>query len=439
MPENLESECNMIESGNFASESSNNSGMSRDQNLIEQARQMATPSGDSQPDDDKPKHGSNMTRRAFAIGGGVLALGAIGAGAWWLFLRPQDNATSEPAADSASSATKETQVAKKETIDARGEKLVAGKDIATGPWFAQGFLPSAKPWLEITREKDTFSLDKPTDKDAMDWWANQVTIFELAEGDQLCANATITPLTPNPNLATSLGNLPDLRSGLYVVGIDLAEGEYDITPHEVIDDIDTKTGAAMEGDLTWQGRISGAISLAALAQGMDIPAIESTYRGVIVSNHDTLLEAFGPIYGATLPFSCEALTGTPNPAKATTKNEEASTNQTTTDPQQNPNQNQTQPAAGSDSPAKTAYANMTKQQQNTLDALIKILKDKNAFIPASQKTVKLKANDFVMPIMVDLSLQRSTSKGSQNDSSTDEKPELTNSTLSDKTDSSVFS
>jgi hypothetical protein len=82
---------------------------------------------------------------------------------------------------------------------------------------------------------------------------------------------------------------------------------------------------------------------------------------------------------------------------------------------------------------------MTKQQQNTLDALIKILKDKNAFIPASQKTVKLKANDFVMPIMVDLSLQRSTSKGSQNDSSTDEKPELTNSTLSDKTDSSVFS
>jgi hypothetical protein len=41
--------------------------------------------------------------------------------------------------------------------------------------------------------------------------------------------------------------------------------------------------------------------------------------------------------------------------------------------------------------------------------------------------------------MVDLSLQRSTSKGSQNDSSTDEKPELTNSTLSDKTDSSVFS
>lgn len=495
----------MIENGNFASGSSSNSDLSRDQNLIEQARQMATPSNDSQPADPQPpkKGGGNLTRRAFAIGGGLVALGAIGAGAWWMFLRPDEGATQADPSNAEGQETETQTVAKSEKIDMRGETLVVGKDIQAGGWYAEGFLPTAKPWLEIKGSRNTYSLEKPTDPDAIDWWANQVIIMSLQDGDEVCANATISPVKVNSRLATSLGQIPDLRSGFYITGVDLEPGDYDITPHEVIDDIDAKTNVAMEGDLTWSGRVCGAVSLAALAQNMDMEAIQNKYTGIIVKKREEVEQLFGPLFAANMPFSCEALTGTANPSKTETdENETKTTDENKTENkdaangeqpaanngEQPPANNSEQPAANgenkpaetpadpnapatetqpteenktaenttatndpaaaakpidqetTDSPAKKAYTLMSTQQQETLDKIIDALNSNRGFINASQKVITLEADDLVLPIMVDLSLQRKA--GSNNsDQQQDENsgaPELTNSTMTDNEDASVF-
>ena len=100
-----------------------------------------------------------------------------------------------------------------------------------------------------------------------------------------------------------------------------------------------------------------------------------------------------------------------------------------------------------ESPAKKAYTLMSKQQQQTLDNLITLLKTDGKFVSAKEKTVTLKANDFVLPIMVDMSLHRqnqSSNNSSDNSNSngqttSDATPELTNSTMTNGADASVFS
>lgn len=445
----------MIENGNFASSQSNNS-MNRDQEMIERARQMATPSN-PQPEDDnnmEPKRG--ISRRALLIGAGVLGLGGIGAA--FVFvpkLLQQGAAPNEETSSNASSETSESSAtenaatsAKGDKFDAHGETLVVGQDMSYGYWYVEQFAPSARTWLSVEHQGETYDLEKPKDQAAQDWWANQILIVPLNEGDKVIANATFTRFNGNNTPAASLAPISELRSGMYLVGADLAEGEYTMTMHEAADDIDLNNGTAMEGDLSWPGRVAGSIGLISAVQNFDAPTMQSTYAGVIVLSKEEAIQTFGPLMGANLPFSCEALTGytkpgqpvsgltgpaIPNPNDPTAQTSEATSEQAQTEQQTQTDQasyeqqpaetassqdeqatsaadtSKTDEKANADtSVQKTAYHAMSAAHQHDIEALISLTKPgSKAFYSANKKTIQLSAEQYVIPIMVDMTLNKS--------------------------------
>ena len=324
----------MINSGNFAGPDDNGGrrehGVNSQAEMIARAREQAGDTYEEEEETTGPSGG--MGRRAFIIGAGVLGIGAI-AGGWLLFgPKPKEEPKEEPKKEPAEPVVEEPKLPTR--LACTGEPLTAGRDVDPGAWYIERFNPEADIWLRIRREEQEWVLQKPQDKNNQLFWANQIVLAHLAEGDRIWANAVITKSGDYNIPRADTAQLSDIRAGSLMVGTDIKAGTYEVTAKKVEDEINPETHLAMEGDLTWSGRIAGLVSewhqekVAKLKEGQEAPSILEKCVGVITLDAETAEKKLGPMIGASTEFPAEtaaakaAAAATANPQETPPENPE---------------------------------------------------------------------------------------------------------------------
>ena len=294
----------MIDSGNFAGggQGGTEHGGQNDSDMIARARAQAQgnqPDSDFEPNNNRGSGG--MSRRVFLAGAGVVGVGLLGLGAWW-FLGPKEEKKEEPTEEQQQEAPKKELPTKKVL---EGDSVIVGEDIERGAWFVQWFDINSDLWLEVKRDNDTYELARPQLEENVQYWANQSLVVVLEEGDIVRANATLEQTSENELPKSTLEKIGTIRSGMLLTDIDLIPGTWEVTPKDVLDEIDPKTGLAVEGDLTWQGRITGLCANWAKENKKTMEELQAACQGVIVLDYEEAKELLGPTCAASIPFSAE--------------------------------------------------------------------------------------------------------------------------------------
>ena len=460
---------NMIDSGNFAGANSGSGhGGGNDSDMIARAKEQAQ-NNESSGDNGRPPSngGKSMSRRIFVIGAGVVGVGLLGFGALQLFGKKE-----EPKPEEAASQQPETKALPKKML-LENKPITVGKDIDPGAWFIEAFDIKAKTWLIIERDNDTYELAKPKLEDNLNYWANQTFVMSLQNGDVVTANATIEKAGDNELPKSDTSKVGNIRSGMLIGGVDIIDGTWEVTPKNVLDEIDPKTGLSVEGDLTWQGRMTGLCAAWAKENKKTMEELQAACQGVITLDHEKAVELFGPMLAASIPFSAEeALIASgaelPQQKKTTEENKtnteagntsnttNQNTNATTTaaaptatvaidawmdegqQPTNTTTETKTDPSAGNAIPVTTdsqktteetkkeeAPKTMEEQKEGSHKTTTAVLasyfngKEKEGFehISKSSTTIEIKKGQCVLPILTDMILVKTADgKAAQNTS-----------------------